>query len=119
MSNAETNPVTFINRVAQGDVFFKRVNAVPTNATPAAKSGGDVVVAHSETGHHHSFARECGVTYYTTQDPFICYLSVETPSLLEHHRPHDTHAPILFAPGCYKVHRQREHTPEGWRMVQD
>ena len=109
---------TFTTQAAQGDVLFRRVDKIPADATPR-KDDGDTVVAHSETGHHHSFAKECGVTYYTTSNPFIAYLSCETPSILEHHRPHDTHASILFAPGCYEIRRQREHTPEGWRMVQD
>ena len=109
---------TFQNRAAQGDVFFRRCDAIPATAVAADKDG-PVVVAHSETGHHHSFPKDSGATLYTTGDPMLCYLSVETPSMLEHHRPVDQHEAILFAPGCYEVRRQREYTPEGWRRVED
>jgi 23S rRNA maturation-related 3'-5' exoribonuclease YhaM len=115
---------TFEQVAAQGDVLFRRVSEVPTSAKPVAKDKtGATVVAHSETGHHHSFDASCPVQFYTTENPFICYLRVEQPSMLEHHRPNHTHEPIMFAPGCYEIRRQRERarTPEGWRerMVAD
>lgn len=115
---------TFQNNAAQGDVFFRRVESIPSTATAKPReANGGTVVAHSETGHHHSFDVSCPVQLFTTPDPFICYLRVEAPSMLEHHRTHDTHEAILFAPGCYEIRRQREraYTPKGWseRMVAD
>ena len=109
------NHVTFRNQCAQGDVFFRRVESIPSDATATE----DKVVAHSETGHHHMFGEADKVERFTAKDPFVCYLRVEQPAMLEHHREFDTHAPILFAPGCYEVRRQREPAPEGWRMVAD
>ena len=47
------------------------------------------------------------------------WIKVNRPTVLEHQRPHDTHAPIKFAKGVYEVRRQREYTPEGWRRVAD
>jgi hypothetical protein len=111
---------TFEKQAAQGDVLFRRVDTVPADAKSVDREkDGSLVCAHSETGHHHSFPKDSGATLYTTGDPMVCYLSVEAPSLLEHQRPHDTHEAILFAPGCYEMRRQREHTPEGWRRVED
>lgn len=109
---------TFKTQAAQGDTLFRRVKSIPKTAK-RQKPDGDVIVAHSETGHHHLFRKDSGVTLYTTDDPLVCYLRIESVATLEHMRPHDTHEPISFAPGCYEVRRQREHTPEGWRMVVD
>ena len=115
---------TFQNTAAQGDVMFRRVESIPLDATAQPRDkAGTVTVAHSETGHHHSFDASCPLQLYTTPDPFVCFLRVEQPSLLEHHRQHDQHEALLFAPGCYEIRRQREraYTPKGWaeRMVQD
>ena len=48
-----------------------------------------------------------------------CFLVVREPTELRHLRSFDTHESILFRPGTYHVRRQREHTPEGWRRVED
>lgn len=104
----------------QGDVLFVVVASIPADAKPKPRVG-DIVVAHSETGHHHSFGKNCGVTYYTTNDPFVAYLSVDSPSLLEHHRPNDApHGAYAFAPGLYQVRRPSEYvSADEERMVQD
>ena len=103
---------------AQGDVMFRRVKALPPNAT--AKPGSEHVVAHSETGHHHV---ALGGRYYTTPDPFIAYLVTTAPVVVEHRRSTDTHESIeLLADGgevVWEIRRQREYTPEGWRRVED
>lgn len=110
---------------AQGDVLFRRVPALPTTAKPVERrKGAPIVVAHSETGHHH-VVRDPAARFFTTDDPFVCFLSLECPSVdVEHLRPHDTHETVRLlgepsGPSHFEVRRQREHTPEGWRMVQD
>ena len=109
---------TFKKMAAQGDVVFRKIDKLPTNATPL-ENKGPVIVALSETHHHHMFSKDSGVTMYEIGDPMICYLRVESASLLEHHRPFDTHESISFSPGIYEVRRQREYTPEGFRRVED
>jgi len=109
----------FENMGAQGDVIFRRVKSIPKSATKKAVDG-PVIVAHSETGHHHAFAKECGVTYYTTKDPMVAFLRVDSSSVLEHHRSFDTHAPVMFDPGCYELRRPREYVSrDEQRMVAD
>ena len=54
----------------------------------------------------------------------VSYLEVikatdETETLLRHLRDHDTHKTIAIPAGVFEVRRQREHTPEGWRRVED
>lgn len=110
---------TFKNFCAQGDVYIRRVNAIPSNAEKAAPENGHVIVTHSESGHHHVMDAD-NVTMYRLPDSIMdCLLVVDKPTALEHLREHDTHEPILFEKGTYHVRRQREYTPEGFRRVED
>ena len=111
---------TFKNVCAQGDIYIRRVNMeVPKNAVEVQPEGKHIIVTHSETGHHHVMERE-KVKMYTLPDSIMdCLLVVNDPVALEHLRDYDTHEPIMFEPGTYKVTRQREYTAEGFRKVQD
>lgn len=44
---------TFKNTAAQGDVFIRRVDTIPTDAAERRPTDNRHIVAHSETGHHH------------------------------------------------------------------
>ena len=113
--------ITFKAQAAQGDLMIRRIDAIPSGVATerAIPVGGRHVVAHSETGHHHSIGVD-GVDYLTVPgNPLIAYLRCELDSVLLHERPHDTHAPIAIAKGIYEIRRQREYTPEGWRRVED
>lgn len=110
---------TFQNYCAQGDIYIRRVEALPTNAVPVPAENGKVIVTHSETGHHHVM-EAASVTMFRLPDSIMdCLLVVDQPTVLEHLRQHDTHEPILFEKGTYHVRRQREYTPEGFRRVED
>lgn len=115
---AETGARTFRVQAAQGDLLLRRVDEIPSTATASKAEGGRVIVAHSETGHHHYLAA-IGVEYLTTSDPLVAYLRCSSPAELLHDRPWDTHTPILLDVGCYELRRQREYTPEGWQVVRD
>lgn len=115
---------TFTNQAAQGDLYIRRIEAIPSDAKPMQAEKGQFIVAHSETGHHHVIAERPGVQVYTTDDPLVSYLRVieateQTETLLEHLRNFDTHETIAIPPGNYELRRQREYTPEGWRRVAD
>ncbi len=111
---------TFQNRAAQGDVYFERVASLPKDvAVVADVTGGVLVIAHSETGHHHVMDARSAEMYRLPEEIYECFLVVKEPTALEHLRPFDTHEPIMFEPGIYHVRRQREYTPEGWRRTQD
>ena len=112
-------PITFDDACAQGDIHITRIPELPKGVNPVKPDGGSVLVTHSETGHHHVMDA-AGVTMFADEtNPLVCYLYVEQPTALQHLRPFDTHAPILFAPGAYEVRRQREYIPEGFRRVED
>jgi len=119
---------TFDKIAAQGDVLFRRIDKLPDGSVPAAPSNGRLVVTHSETGHNHvmvldrpaSAGDPPAVEMFNHKDnALLSWLKVNRPTALEHQRPYDTHAPIMFAPGIYEVRRQREYTPEGFRRVED
>jgi hypothetical protein len=115
---------TFKNIAAQGDLMLRRIDKLPANVKPLLAEKGAFVVAHSETGHNHVIDATHNVALYTSGDPMISYLEVieatdATEVLLRHLRGFDTHETIIIAPGVFEVRRQREHTPEGWRRVED
>lgn len=106
--------------VFQGDVMIMRVRSadVPSEAKPL----GTDVIAHSETGHHHvaRYAEVLGGL-----DPMVMFLRPKEGSdkiEIEHLRDFDTHETYRFFvdPGdALIIRRQREHAPEGWRIVAD
>ena len=121
--------MTFKMACAQGDVYISRVQDIPKGLISAMPENGRIVVTHSETGHDHVMQvdrakGEPAVEMFNEKDnPLISWLKVNRPTTLEHLRPYDTHESILFNPGSYKVHRQREYTLEpnsnGFRQVYD
>lgn len=116
--------VTFKNRAAQGDLFIRRISALPPSAKPLQDEHGVFVVAHSETGHNHVVDATPNVSWYAGEDPQVTYLQVieatdATEVLLRHLRGYDTHKTIVIPTGVFELRRQREYTPQGWRRVED
>jgi hypothetical protein len=109
----------FMNRAAQGDVYFERIETLPAGLDLAPIEKGAHVVAHSETGHNHVIDSRAAQLFIDKTNAFIAYLKVLEPVELKHLRDHDTHEALAFTPGVYRVRRQREATPEGWRRAQD
>ena len=109
---------TFLNQAAQGDLLITRVDELPNDVTPAKSENGEYIVAHSETGHHHVVsAADCQV--YETPDPFVAYLVVDNTVEFRHKREHHTHESIQAKSGVFRLDRQREYTPEGFRRAAD
>lgn len=107
-------------QVAQGDVTFTRVDALPKGVKEAKRGPGPLVVAHSETQHHHQFTSPEVKLFEVPGDPFTCYLQLGSDAELTHLRPDHQHEAIMFGAGLVQVRRQRERTPEGYeRMVLD
>lgn len=113
---------------AQGDCLLRKVESIP-KAALEKKRGGELVIAHSETGHHHSIADKAVSHFEVPGDPLTCYLRFETGLDADvggvdvvHHRAWDTHETLrlLGKPGdVWEVRRQREWSPEGWHRVED
>jgi len=103
----------------QGDICFVEVEAIPADAKPMKAEGGVFILAHSETGHHHT-VDAMGCVAFDAKDPNVCFLQLETTHEVVHHRPWDTHASIFLDAGkTYMGVRQVERSPEGWVRVAD
>lgn len=111
---------TFSNVCAQGDILITRIGRLPKGTVPVEdRHDGKIIVTHSETGHHHVIDGDVVEMRRLPDSIMDCFLVVRKPAVLEHLRQVDTHESISFSPGTYHVRRQREHTPEGWRRVED
>jgi hypothetical protein len=106
---------TFKQTAAQGEVTLTRVGALPDGLTPQAPIDGRVIVAHSETGHHHVMEiereKEPAVEFMPGSDPLTAWLRVHRPTALVHLRGHDTHEPLMVSPGLYRCDYAREYNP--------
>lgn len=118
---------SFVKLAAQGDLMLRRIDAIDWPADECITiSSANLVVAHSETGHHHTvMPRLDGAVALLTRpsgdsEEMISALTVPAGGAdLVHHRSYDTHETIALDEGLYEVRRQREYTPEGWRRVED
>lgn len=106
--------------VRQGDIMFVPVDVIPDGVTKVApESDGRHILAHSETGHHHVMEAARVDRYEVPDDLMVFFIDVKAAADLVHLRDHDTHETIRMGEGAWRVHRQREYTPEGWRRVED
>jgi hypothetical protein len=116
-----------VNRFgAQGDVVFILRSALPKEAKPAEYTR-ELVVAHSETGHHHVIDRpDAHVALFN--DPtnaLVSYLQLKGRAVADviHLRDFDTHETLRLDAGSadsvWEIRRQREWNPAEERRVQD
>lgn len=117
---------TFNKMAAQGDFIILRIDSLPTGLEKIPAVNNQIVVAHSETGHNHVAVldRPDAVTAFKKSgtkesDLFELFLNVSEETRIEHLRSFDTHETLVVPPGQYKIMRQREYTPEGFRRAQD
>lgn len=107
---------TFKLSAAQGDVMFLKLDEAPDfkgyeEVRPEAN--GDIILTHSETGHHHVMEADTASLYRLPDEPYEALLIVDKPTELKHLRDHDTHEAIKFEEGAYRVRRQRQAVPFG------
>jgi len=105
--------------IAQGDVLIEMVDEIPEGFSDVTPSNGDIIVAHSETGSHHTVGRSAA-RLMRGEDPFTCYLQVTAEYAdLVNLRDVNPHTTVRFPTGFVKISRQREGDPERLRMVED
>lgn len=110
---------------AQGDVMLRKIDKLPADAVAVPRKGA-IVIAHSETGHHHVITDK-GVTLFEVAGrPLVAYLRFEKGNGgsvdVVHKRQHDTHETLRLlgkVGDVWEVRRQRESTPGGWQRVAD
>lgn len=111
--------LTFKNQCAQGDMLLTKINHLPVDCIKQQSEKGDHILTHSETGHNHVMRDEFVDFYAAANDPFVAFIDVKKPTELRHLRSFDTHKTITVNPGLYRINRQREYIPEGFRRAQD
>jgi hypothetical protein len=104
----------------QGDIWFVEIPSIPDGVRKIEPTNGKHIVAHSETGHHHTIDAASAVHFDGIADPNVCYLQMLSDADVVHERAWDTHAPASLKAGkCYTGIRQVENSPAGWRRVAD
>lgn len=98
----------------QGDVGIERIAELPVHAVEVPPKEGRIVLAYGEvTGHAHALAETTKVREFSFEaERFIQVMEATTLR-------HEEHAPITLEPGIYKIHQQREYSPEAIRNVAD
>lgn len=110
---------TFDKQAAQGDILITRIDKLPDGLVEQEPEKGSYIVAHSETGHHHTLPSQGVRMFAPANDPMVLFVIVDNEADLIHNRSFDTHETIRLKSGAYEIRRQREYTPEGWRRVAD
>lgn len=103
----------------QGDVLVQLIPDRPRVGRELAEDGR-IILAHGEvTGHCHEIVDETATqlppAQFFEEPDGTRVLFVERPCTLVHQE----HGTIALAPGCYRVVRQREYSPEAIRQVAD
>ena len=93
----------------QGDILIIRIDSMPQDA---AKQANRILAEGEATGHMHELDK--GEVY---EKDGTLYFKVEEDSATTLNHPE--HKAVTFDPGTYKVIRQREYEPRGWRYVAD
>jgi hypothetical protein len=105
---------------AQGDLLLRRIDSVPSGAVTVPPEAWKHVVAHSETGHHHTVGAFNVLHFRAPDNELLSFLRIDSEYAdVVHERPFDTHATLRIGGGCWELRRQREYVPDGWRRVED
>ena len=111
---------TFKNIAGQGDLLLLRIDAIPKGMVPSKVVEGRYIVAHSETGHHHSVDAGACAVYDDPNDPLVSYMEATAAVEVVHEKTFDVHEDLqVVEPGTFILRRQREYTPEGFQRVAD
>ena len=93
----------------QGDLLIIRIENIPQNV---ARQSSRILAEGEATGHMHELDK--GEVY---EKDGTLYFKVEENSITTLNHPE--HKAVTFDSGTYKVIRQREYEPRGWRVVSD
>ena len=122
--------------VAQGEVLIWMKKYAPQavlnslaslkNMSTMKLENGQLILGHSETGHHHvlepvrhvAIDKAAKAFIENANDTFI-ELQLFEECRLVHQRGYDTHGTLFFPAGEYIRGIREEQSPEGWRRVAD
>lgn len=121
--------------VAQGEVLIWMKKYAPDaivkglaklRLEPMNLENDQMILGHSETGHHHVLealrpvhvSKAAQALIDSANDNFVELKLIE-PCVLRHLRDNDTHKALVFPAGDYIRGIREEQTPEGWVRVAD
>jgi len=93
----------------QGDLLFVSINQIPTDAQIVSDG---IIVKGAVSGHSHRVKSNSGQLVKAGND---FYIKVGYRCIIGH----EEHDFISLPAGMYKIVRQREYEPAGWRQVED
>jgi hypothetical protein len=106
--------------IPQGDVYLVPIKTIPSNAVAVSAEGGNYIITHSETGHHHVVMDRPDVHMFGGMDIFRGFLNVgNEPVDLVHLREVHKHESQTVLPGAWLIQRQAAHTLQGWERARD
>lgn len=112
-----------LDQQRQGEILFIRVEDFTDqdgDYESVKPENGNLIVAHSETGHHHVIERSKEADLLISKtNQFIGRLIVSNDVEVKHLRSFDTHKTLNLPKGKYVLRYRKEYTPEGLRKVQD
>ena len=93
----------------QGDILFVKVKELPKELSPKK----DCIISEGETtGHKHLLVD--GELLKDDKENLFINVTAEKATV-----KHEEHKAITLPAGQYKVIKQREYEPDGWRNVLD
>ena len=113
----------FSKQGSQGELTLTRVDSLPASAK-LQEAGKEIVVGHSESGHHHVAKCVSRMEYYLTENPNICYLKVDGDFAVEHLKQgpnqHEGIKADSRGPSIWQIDKQKQLNAEGlWETVRD
>lgn len=97
--------------ILQGDVALIPVEQVMGDLVTLEPSGRDLIVAHSETGHHHVVEAEKADGFVDIEDPSRLWMTVREDTQIVHQREEFQHEAQIVPAGHYLVQRQTAPGP--------
>lgn len=107
------NNKTFENKaIRHGEVIVTPVDALPEGIEQISE-GGQAVIGHSETGHHHLAVAGIGGTITMFRpvgaDDSTLYMRVSKDSTVEHKKSFDRHETKTLFKGLYQITIKRAY----------
>lgn len=94
--------------ITHGELFILPVDKVPEGKTSKHET---LILAHSETGHHHVLESPSKVQFTLTEigESVERYLTLEREAELVHKKTFDIHETRILTPGNYRVFIKKEY----------
>lgn len=92
-----------------GEAFLRRIEKMPKGK---AKHVQDIIVAHSETGHHHVLESKYDIAVLEPENlGDSLFVELLNPGKLVHQKQINRHNDITVQPGVYEVIQKKEYNP--------